>query len=196
MSSIIIKKKILFKWIIMITLVFRGLNIFHKNAKAAEFILPLDSEIHGILTTENNSNTYKIQLTKAGRLFLNMTSYIDSQTYIQLYDDNNEVVFNDSTESSSKTPAKYNHWVDLEPGNYYIKIYNKIFSWEENVGTYTLNVTCTLANNNDIEPNNGTVEAQSIAFKQSITGFLSWNDNVDIYKITLPKAGRLNVDIN
>ncbi|PTY79407.1 hypothetical protein B5V89_05415 [Heyndrickxia sporothermodurans] len=183
------------KIVVILALLLSGVHLFAKKAAAAEFNLPLNTNVKGVLTKNITSNTYTVELNKAGRFFLNVTSYVDSDTYIRLLDDENDVVFDDYTSGSSESPAKYTNWVDLEPGKYFVEIYNK-YDWDENIGNYTLKATFTAANNNEVEQNNGTVNAQPLKFNQAVTGFLSWNDEVDFYKVTLPKAGRFHIDLN
>lgn len=183
------------KIIFILALLLGGIHLFEKKAVAAEFNLPFNTNVQGVLTKDITSNTYTVELNKAGRFFLNVTSYVDSNTYIQLSDNENNVIIDDYTSGSSKSPAKYTNWVDLEPGKYYVEIFNK-YDWDENIGNYTLKATFTAANNNEVEENNGTVNAQPLKFNQAVTGFLSWNDEVDFYKVKLPKAGRLHIDLN
>jgi hypothetical protein len=109
-------------------------------------------------------------------------------------DNQNEEIFNEHVDGSSKNPSKYYKYVDLEPGVYYLKIYNGE-DWKENTGRYILNTTLKVANNNEVEPNNGTVEAQLLDYNKPINGFLSWNDKIDTYEINVPKNGSIFINI-
>lgn len=183
------------KVIVVLTLLLSGVHLFQKKAEAAEFNLPFNTEVHGVLTKGITSNTYNLVINEAGRLTLDLTSYVDKNTYIQLLDNNNKKIWDTRTTGSSLNPAKLNKWVDLEPGKYFLKINGNDY-WDENTGKYILKATFKKAGNNEIEPNNGVIEAQAITFNQLVTGFLSWNDTIDMYKITLKKPGRLGIDIS
>ncbi|WP_235822860.1 Ig-like domain-containing protein [Cytobacillus massiliigabonensis] len=170
-----------------------GFNGISQKASAEEVTLPFNQETNGELTKDITSNSYYIKLDEAGRVTFDLTSYVDNLTYFKLFDDHNNKVFGDDVYGSSKSPAKYTNWVDLEAGSYRLDIYD---GWGGQEGNYKIKTSFTSAKNNEIEPNNGTVEAMPLPFDKAITGFLSWNDDMDVYKITVPKAGRFTVDLS
>lgn len=148
----------------------------------------------GFLSWNDQVDYYKISVPKAGRVYLDLYSYVDDTTYIQLFDSENNRILNDDIKGSSKTPVKYYNWIDLEAGTYFVKILEYDYSYSS--GKYNINVTFNAANNNEVEPNNGTVEAQPVTFNTPVTGFLSWNDRVDFYKVTVPRGSRIQFSLN
>ncbi|MEH6943451.1 Ig-like domain-containing protein [Bacillus sp. JJ722] len=173
-----------------------GLAFLLPSSKvaAAEIDLPINQSVSGVLSKGDPSQTYKIVLPEAGRLSFNLISYVDKYTNFNLYNEKNESVFSDYSTGSSKSPAKYSKAEDLEPGTYYLKIYDSRNDGDR--GSYTVQLSFNPAKNIEVEPNNGTVEAQTLAFNKEIVGFLSWNDSVDFYKITIPKSGSLTIDLS
>ncbi|MFC7373081.1 Ig-like domain-containing protein [Fictibacillus iocasae] len=153
-----------------------------------------NKSVTGFLSWNDSVDVYKLTVDKAGRVHVNLSSFVDSTTTIKMTDEENEKVFSDYFNGSSLSPAKYNNYVDLEPGNYYISIYNNS-EYTLNTGKYQLTTSINYAGNNDTEPNNGTVEAQSITFYQPITGFLSWNDSSDFYKVSVQRTMEVKVDL-
>ncbi|WP_078431827.1 pre-peptidase C-terminal domain-containing protein [Metabacillus halosaccharovorans] len=176
-------------------LVFIGFLQFGVKAEAAGVNLPFNVKTSGVLTKDTTANNYTITITEAGRLSLDMTSYVDTFTYITLYDSSNNVIIDDYTRGSSVTPAKYTNWVDVEPGTYRLKISDG--DYESNTGSYEITPTFTSAGNfNEVEPNNGTVEAQPLKFNEKLNGFLSWDNTADYFKITVERSGQLNIDLS
>jgi cell wall-associated protease len=160
---------------------------------SSEIELPFDTQVSGDITDSDNEQIYKVTLNQAGRITVNLESYID-YVYLDLYDANGEKVW--YTEhiytGSPSNPKKWTGWEDLEAGTYYIKI-SKAYG---NTGKYNLKVNYTIGYNNEKEPNNGTEEAQQLALNnQTVNGFISWNDDSDFYKIVLPKAGRITINL-
>lgn len=136
---------------------------------------------------------YKIKLTKAGRLNLDLSTYVDEQILLYVTDDMNRRVFYEAISGSKKNPGKFVHDVDLEPGTYYISIKDSGL-YSTDTGMYQLKATFVPALNQESEPNNGSAEAKPFPFYQTRTGFLSWNDSIDVYKIVIPKTSKVGID--
>jgi cell wall-associated protease len=188
-------KMLILNSLITLIIIVSGFNFFSIHAKAAELNLPFNTRVEGLLTTEQESVIYKFQLTQAGRVTFDISSYVDTTTYIKLTDNYNNEILEDSETSSSANPAKYYNEMDLEAGTYFLEIYDGQYYYE-NTGKFNVRLGFSPANNNEVEPNNGTVQAQPLPFNTLVNGFLSWNDGVDVYKITVPKSGRVSVDLS
>lgn len=190
-----LNSKVLKNLAILSVLILISFFQFGTKAEAAEFNLPFNVKTTGVLTKETTANNYTITVTEAGRLSLDITSYVDTLTYITLYDSNNKEIIDDYSRGSSVNPARYTSWADVEPGTYRLKISDDDYA--SHTGSYEINMTFAPAGNyNEVEPNNGTVEAQSIQFNQKINGFLSWDNTADYYKITVERTGQLNLDLS
>jgi len=155
--------------------------------------LPFDTSVSGYITDTDNQQIYTINLKQAGRVTVKLDSYIGGVNIALEDSEGNEVFRHYVSEGNSADPGKWSDWADLEAGTYYVKVYQAGSS----TGKYDLKVNYVAAHNNEIEPNDGTTQAQPIALNsQTVTGFISWNDSEDVYKVVLPKAGRVTVKLD
>ncbi|WP_214777669.1 Ig-like domain-containing protein [Exiguobacterium sp. s22] len=155
--------------------------------------LPLQKTITGHLTLQDRSDVYRIELKQAGRLQLELTSFVLQQAYFELIDEMNTSIYQKSVSGSMNNPGKQKMVVDLEPGIYYLNVYD--LTYRSNTGVYEISSSFKLAKNQEREPNNGSVEAESFPFYTSRTGLISWNDSIDVYKLSLPKESRVRVEL-
>ena len=81
----------------------------------------------------------------------------------------------------------------MEGGVYYLNLYDD-YGYDD-TGVYELKSTFIPALNQEAEPNNGSAEAKAFPFYQTRTGFLSWNDRIDVYKVTIPKTSKVGIDV-
>lgn len=153
-------------------------------------------KINGFLSLNDDTDCYKLILKQAGTIDVHVDSYINA-ALLDLLDKNGknvwelgEVIYG----GSSQTPKQWSKSVDLEAGTYYIKISNSDDYTE--TGKYNLYVNYTPAGNNEVEPNNSTSQAQGLSNGQKVTGFLSWSDDTDVYKVKLTKAGNLKISLD
>jgi tetrahydromethanopterin S-methyltransferase subunit B len=84
--------------------------------------------------------------------------------------------------------------MDLEIGTYFIEIRQR--SGSGNTGTYNLRADLLPAGNNETEPNNSLAQAQILSSGQRVTGFLSFQDSVDVFRYDLVTSGRLTVNVS
>jgi hypothetical protein len=82
--------------------------------------------------------------------------------------------------------------MDLEAGTYFIEIIRLDNSY---TGTYTLRGNFIPAGNNEIEPNNTRATAHLLTSGQTVKGFISLQDERDMYRYDLAQPGRLTVNI-
>ncbi|WP_031422546.1 Ig-like domain-containing protein [Exiguobacterium sp. NG55] len=164
-----------------------------NNGTAEAQKLTFGKKTRGYLSTQDTVDVYGVQLTKAGALTVDLSSYVDGYTMIQLVDEYNTQVYRTYIEGTSKNPVKFFRNVNLEPGQYYLRVYDE--SSNDDTGVYEVKATFVSAMNTEVEPNNGTVEAKAIPFYKTQTGFLSWNDQIDVYKISIPKTSKVGIDM-
>lgn len=155
--------------------------------------LPLQKTITGHLTLQDRSDVYRIELKQAGRLQLELTSFVSQQVYFELIDEMNTSIYQKSISGSMNNPGKQKIVVDLEPGIYYLNVYD--LTYRSNTGVYEILSSFKPAKNQEKEPNNGSVEAERFPFYTSRTGLISWNDSIDVYKLSLPKESRVRVEL-
>jgi cell wall-associated protease len=176
---------------------FGSISPFAVSNAAASFKseLPIGTRASGEISEENGEKIYKIDLSEAGGLTINVSSYFEHMD-VQLHDFDGEEIWDSSVLYGEKNnPKKWSNQVDLEAGTYFVKI-NK-GSWGNTTVTYQLDTVFQAAENNEVEPNNGTEIAQLLTLNEkSAKGFLSWSDSEDYYKGVLPKAGQLKINIS
>ncbi|WP_062755516.1 PPC domain-containing protein [Parageobacillus toebii] len=155
--------------------------------------LPFDTSVSGYITDTDDQQIYTINLKQAGKVTVNLDSYIGWVNIALEDSDGNEVFDQYVSGGDPMDPVKRSFSEDLEAGTYYIKVYQE----SNYTGKYDLRVNYEVVPNNEIEPNDGTVQAQPLAVNsQTVTGFISWNDSKDVYKVVLPKAGRVTVNLD
>lgn len=149
--------------------------------------------ISGFLSWNDDTDYYKVTLSHAGTIDVHLDSNI-YDVYLDLTNENGNKVWDeeDIYYGSSATPKQWSKKVDLEAGTYYVKVYN----FDDYTGQYNLNVQYTPAGNNEVEPNNGTAQAQVLTNAQKVSGFLSWNDDTDYYKVILEQSGNLKINLD
>ena len=165
----------------------------NNSTSQAQLITLNTQKINGFLSLNDDTDCYKFILKQAGTIDV----HVDSNIYdasLDLLDESGNDVWGDEDiyGGSSQTPKQWSKSVDLEAGTYYIKISNS----SGYTGKYNLYVNYTPAGNNEVEPNNSTSQAQELSNGQKVTGFLSWSDDTDVYKVNLPKAGNLKISLD
>nr|WP_235962330.1 Ig-like domain-containing protein [Heyndrickxia coagulans] len=165
----------------------------NNSTSQAQPITLNTQKINGFLSLNDDTDCYKFILKQAGTIDV----HVDSNIYdasLDLLDESGNDVWGDEDiyGGSSQTPKQWSKSVDLEAGTYYIKISNS----SGYTGKYNLYVNYTPAGNNEVEPNNSTSQAQELSNGQKVTGFLSWSDDTDVYKVNLPKAGNLKISLD
>lgn len=159
---------------------------------AENYNVSFGTTYYGFLTATNNSDVYSITLTQTGRLTINITS--PSGDGIANYGarvrwlDSNGIMIRDHNGFN----FSYNNWVDLEAGTYTVEISSRSASY---TGAYLFVATFNAAGNNETEPNNTRETAQLLSSGQAVTGFISHQDNTDVFRYVLAQAGRLTVNI-
>ena len=168
-------------------------DIEPNNGTAEAQWLTHGSKTKGYLSVQDPVDMYGVKLTRAGRLTIDLSSYVDGYTSIELVDDYNRQVFGAYTVGAENNPAKLVRAIDLEAGRYYVRVFDD--SGSDDTGVYELKASFLPAYNQEVEPNNGSAEARIFPFYKRQTGFLSWNDSVDVYKVVVAKASKVGFDM-
>ncbi|MBO2535682.1 Ig-like domain-containing protein [Rummeliibacillus suwonensis] len=167
---------------------------FDRASADGEVNLSLGQTISGIITDDDTIDYYKITIPKAGKLSLEVSSYMEWLD-VELYDENHDIVISEDNFSGAddNNPIPWKEGEYLEAGTYTVKVSQD----SDYTGKYSIKSTFKASNNNEIESNNGTDIAQSLTLnKTKVTGQISWNDSADYYKVTLTKPGYLSVLIS
>lgn len=153
-----------------------------KIQEVSEQELKIGQTVKGILDENNQAITYKVQLATAGALSINYHGYIYNSS-IEIIDGYGVTIDSDSIYNSG-TSSTWTTSKDVLPGTYYITV----TSWYS--GYFYLTANHLSANTNEIEPNNDISTAQKIEPNaKDINGFISVNDNIDVYKVEVAKNG-------
>ena len=173
-----------------------------ETDEASEFSnaanINIGSTVNDSITETVSARVYKFSLPSAGRLGIDITSYMQYYT-IQIFDATGSQVWY-TYEKEWNGNLKYRqdaYNIDLIAGSYYIKITaNYNFSWTSNAtGNYSFKTGFQSANETFAEPNNDFVTADSIYLGQIVNGQIAVNDSKDLYKFQLASAGRLQIDM-
>jgi hypothetical protein len=108
---------------------------------------------------------------------------------VRWYDANGNQIKSNSSNYSSK----FEEYMDLEAGTYYIGMEQYSSSY---TGTYDMRGDFTAAGNNEHEPNETRATAQLLTSGQNVKGFISYQDSTDMYRYVLTEAGRLTVSVS
>jgi uncharacterized protein YjdB len=151
--------------------------------------LTLGQTVKGFISYQDNVDMYKYVLTQPGRFTVNITrGTIPNTPAVRWLNSSGTQIMSYSSYSTSP----YNDYMDLEAGTYYVEI--KPYS-SNYTGTYSIIGTFTAAENNETEPNDTRPEAQSLTFGQTLKGFFSYQDNIDMYQYVLTQPGKFTVNI-
>ena len=154
--------------------------------------ISFDTAYPGEITTAKTACIYTIELTEPGRLSIIISVPEKSgaaQANVKWFDANDGMRI--KLDVINKSGPVFDEFMDLETGTYFIEI-----SQSSNyTGTYILKAQFTAAKNNEAEPNDTFKTAQLLDFGQSVRGFISYQDNVDIYKyvLTQPMKSVINI---
>ena len=155
------------------------------------------STVNGSITETVSARVYQFSLASAGRLSIDMTSYMKYYT-IQIFDaTGSEVWYTYEKEWNGNLKYRQDAYnIDLIAGSYYIKITaNYNFSWTSNAtGNYSFKTGFQSANETFAEPNNDFTTANSIYLGQIVNGQIAVNDSKDIYVFNL--SGNTGVALN
>jgi len=160
-----------------------------NNTRPTAQVLVSGLTVRGQITAQDGVDMYRYDLTQPGRLTMNVT--YDStgglnDSYIKWLDANGTQLHITNYYGNTRT-----EYMDLEAGIYFIELTPE----RGYTGTYNLRGDFIPAGNNEIEPNNTLAAAQILFSEQTIKGFLSYQDDRDIYRYDLTVPGRLTVNI-
>lgn len=186
-------KKSRISWLLAVCLSFSFL--FMNPAEANTTNVEFGKEISGTITKENNEQIYQVNVKEGGKLTLNVASYFENIGIVLISPDGKNILNETSVNGKKNDPKKWSKSVQLESGTYTIKL--KSGAWGDTTGDFTFTTEFNPANNNEVEPNDGTEIAQSLKLnEQTVKGFLSWSDSVDYYQVEIKEAGKLTVDLS
>ena len=158
----------------------------------------IGSTVNDSITDTVSARVYKFALPSAGRLGIDITSYMQYYT-IQIFDATGSELWR-TTENTWNGNLKYRqdtYNIDLIAGSYYIKVtanYNFSDWASKATGNYSFKIGFQSANETFAEPNNDFTTANSIYLGQTVNGQIAANDSKDIYIFNL--SGDTGVALN
>lgn len=158
----------------------------------------IGSTVNDSITETVSARVYKFSLPSAGRLGIDITSYMQYYT-IQIFDESGSQIW--STDNNAwNGNLKYRqdgYGMHLVEGSYYIKVTGHRWvneTWGV-TGNYSFKTEFQSANETFKEYNNDFTSADSIEAGQTINGQIAINDSMDIYIMQLASAGRWQLDM-
>jgi hypothetical protein len=158
------------------------------NTEASDYTLSLNNSWKdGEISTDGQINYYKVTTTSAGTLHIDYQAWsINCSNFQVLNADKTETYIEENISGSSEnSPQTKSVDLNLEKGVYYIRICGYYLEY---TGSYRVRAKFTAAKNNETEPNDSFAKAMKLSANKKITGFLSENDEIDFYKISVPKS--------
>jgi len=159
-----------------------------NNTTSIAQVVTSGQTVKGFISYQDTTDMFKYVLTQPGRFTVNVTSGTIPYIYVRWYDADGTRIRNDSVSYSWDWP--YNQYIDLEAGTYYIGI-----DQNSGTGTYNLRADFTATGNNEIEPNSTRATAHLLTSGQTVKGFISFQDNNDMYRIVLTQSKRMTVNV-
>jgi len=156
----------------------------NDSLETAQLLVP-GLTVNGYITTSDTTDMFKYVLTQPGRFTVNMTNGTISIIDIRWYTANGTQIL------SGRSYSSYSNYMDFEAGTYYIGIEK----YSNYTGTYNLRADFNVAGNNETEPNSTREVAQLLALGQTVKGFISYQDTIDMYKYVLTQPGRFTVNM-
>ncbi|MGY0691345.1 hypothetical protein ACW2QC_00970 [Virgibacillus sp. FSP13] len=164
-----------------------------QTVSASTDALTFGEEVSGNITEETPTKTYKFVIDQTGKIDLAVSSYMRSLNVEVVDEDGNKAIGKRVSGGDSNTPSKWSGIQYLEAGTYYVNVFDSFY---HDTGNYKFTINYTNTKNTEVESNNGTVIAESLAFDQLVQGQLSFNDNQDVFKLTVPSTGKINIDLS
>lgn len=181
--------------IAVLPLLFLLCMLFPVKAEAAYSEVPIQPDnawVSGEISTQGEVDFYKFTTRKAGWVTIYYQASTVGNSYINvLNNDQDRRYWNESIYgSSSNDPVTRSAVLALEPGTYYIKIGG---IYNNNTGAYRLRASFEAANNNEKTNDDSFETAMSLGYNKTVTGFLSLDDRVDFFKISVSTRKRVRL---
>lgn len=176
-----------------------------QNAKSTDFSLAtqiniVNSRLQKTITETTREHLYKFSVSNAGRVSLDMTSYMQYYT-ISVYDsEGTEIWYTDNNGWNSSLKYRQDvYTIDITAGVYYMKVtgyYSRGGDYNgASIGNYVLKTSFVSASESFGEKNNEFSTATVMNVNDSINGQIAINDNVDIFRFDSATPGCVELDM-
>ena len=170
-----------------------------NNTPETANIINVGEAVTANLSSSSDVDWFKFTVDKAGYFRVSVTHDIISTAEnvwgMQLYQADGVTYIDNSNTwwgiagNSNRTTGE----IGIGPGTYCVKIYK---ASTYNSADYNLTVNFTEADNWEKELNNSLGTADTILPNKVYSGTISTKDDVDFYKVTLEKDGKVTLDFN
>ena len=171
----------------------------NNTLETAQFVVP-GLTVRASITEQDRIDIYRYELTQPGRLHINTSRNTETggiyEGRVRLLDADGEVIQNGDLGSIFAGFREVNLTADLEAGIYFVEIIPRNYLGSNDSGIYELIGIFTAAKNNAVKPNNTLETAQTITFEQTVRGFISHQEKIDVFRIELTKPGRFTINTN
>lgn len=159
--------------------------------------ITLGDTIQGSITETDDLDYYRFTLQEAGAVDLDMTSRMKYYC-IKIFDTSGtEIWYTDRNEWNEKAGyVRDTYDVYLEKGTYYMEVNGYYYGTSfKSTGIYDCVTKFISSGVNNVESDNSFAAANKISMGNTCIGQISANDDFDTYQFTLPKPGRISLDI-
>ena len=165
----------------------------NNSMSSADTLYP-GYDIGGTISSTKGYDYFKITLSSAGRLSLNVTAYLKMHD-LYIYNSSGQKVWSATyVQWNSNTGKSFEeHHIDLTKGTYYILITTE--RWTTYTGSYNIQALFRASQETYAESNNSMETAKGVGFNTKIRGQLAANDDRDFFRVVLPSSGRVKFNI-
>lgn len=166
-----------------------NLDTIYDDTIAAARPIPLTTTFTGVMTHGEDSDIYKLNVTRPGIVSCKFNAYM-RYVYLNLLDKDGNTLWGEHPYWNENIGYSTNDYkLCLEKGTYYLQVYNNGYA-----GKYTMQNIFTDVGSNEIENNDTIAGANSIAFEQTYNGLLADGETSDFYKFTLSQNAEIRVN--
>lgn len=149
-------------------------------------------------TDSDSDDIYKIKTTSNGKLTVKGTFSSDVEMQYVILDSKYNVIENLAlpTDGEADDSVYDIFTVGVKAGTYYLFVTHDYENDEYYNELYHAQVNFKADNNTELESNNSTTTATPIKLKTTYNGIMSWNDDVDTYKVSLPVNANITLNMS
>ena len=152
----------------------------------------------GSITNEQTSTWYSFHLNTSGRVVFTEAFFVDFIRFY-IYDGNgHQVRYSYGNWDSNTKMGSYTEVIDLTSGDYYLAVVRGS-DWDKSLGEFRFFMNYYPADesfNETLDGSNNTFETASpISLNKSYKGQIAANDNTDYYKVNVPAAGTMKIEV-
>ena len=185
------KMKKAFITVLILTLLVSLLPI--TSATATDYgLISFDTTYTGQITRDNTSDRYMFTITQPGRVTATLTKLGLSDGVSSVYTGWLDSLGANILFHGSDLVLPQVRSIDLEAGTYYFEVSR----WGSSRGTYNISFDFVAPDITRTSPHNTIGLAKTLISGQTVTGFISMQNDTDMYKIELSHAGSLMVDLD